>query len=431
MSGIIDELSGMTFIYHAAADPNNSADRLPPSNNVITGHFPSFIHILAEFGHFNTFELITDVLAGDNYGYIVTHDYKRCNRNETLLTHFQKYDLIPDKIKTLVREHRCKLIYDVTFEGYAEMRDFDDMYQLANFYEFPRNAVIYATGALGAASINLEYCRQKNLSRPIRIITVLEFVHYSKRRYSALLEPRRYVPLVKKFVCLNNVTRSHRSFAAAYILSNPELCDQFFLSYIDSNFAKNRLSYCEGTISNLADHPGVKLTPDDIRSISSKIPMILDRTFDPSTNGTSEEIRYYYDRSLFNLTTETSFFDSVVYNKSTLFQTEKAYKPVMYGQIPIIMGPPYIIQLMRNLKYDMFDDIVDHSYDQITDSIKRFNAIMAEVERLNNKYSIEDCDNLNVQLRIRFENNLSIFKKVKMSDAEMINNPTLTTYCKL
>jgi hypothetical protein len=68
------------------------------------------------------------------------------------------------------------------------------------------------------------------------------------------------------------------------------------------------------------------------------------------------------------------------------FITEKTWKVFTAGQIPVIIGPRGLVQRLRLLGFDMFDDIVDHSYDTADDSVRVFKAIesMHKVMSTNN-----------------------------------------------
>lgn len=44
------------------------------------------------------------------------------------------------------------------------------------------------------------------------------------------------------------------------------------------------------------------------------------------------------------------------------FLSEKSYKPLLAGQMPMIYGCPNIMQMYKDIGFDMFDDIFEHSY---------------------------------------------------------------------
>ena len=76
------------------------------------------------------------------------------------------------------------------------------------------------------------------------------------------------------------------------------------------------------------------------------------------------------------------------------FDTEKCMKPFYNLQFPIILGYDGIVDKLRKLGFDMFDDIIDHSYDKshdggLWDDIKydvaffKVNKIIIELKKLN------------------------------------------------
>lgn len=62
--------------------------------------------------------------------------------------------------------------------------------------------------------------------------------------------------------------------------------------------------------------------------------------------------------------------------------TEKSWVPFKTHQIPIYMANKGHVDQIRKLGFDVFDDIVDHSYDSIEDPIERIKLCIDELERL-------------------------------------------------
>jgi hypothetical protein len=66
-----------------------------------------------------------------------------------------------------------------------------------------------------------------------------------------------------------------------------------------------------------------------------------------------------YKKSLFSIIAETYIHNTIL--------SEKTFKIFAVGQIPIMCGAQHAIKHLRQLGFDVFDDIVDHSYDEIAD----------------------------------------------------------------
>ena len=64
-----------------------------------------------------------------------------------------------------------------------------------------------------------------------------------------------------------------------------------------------------------------------------------------------------YTDSYVNYVTETSIVDGLI------FSSEKTWKPVRAGQFAIWLSNPGHVKFLRSIGFDVFDDIIDHSYD--------------------------------------------------------------------
>jgi hypothetical protein len=115
---------------------------------------------------------------------------------------------------------------------------------------------------------------------------------------------------------------------------------------------------------------------------------------------------------LFNIAAETSSHTEYCGNTSqwrSVFLTEKTWKAIMQRQILIWYGVPGLVEHVRSLGFDTFDDILDHQYDTILDEAQRHQSVFDQISQLNDRYSLADCQTLRQQLRPRLEAN---FKKL-------------------
>ena len=97
------------------------------------------------------------------------------------------------------------------------------------------------------------------------------------------------------------------------------------------------------------------------------------------------EVPKTLQESYVNIVTESLFEDC---NKVHI--TEKSIRPFYFNQIPIILKSKHHIKNMREkFGFDFFDDIIDHSYDNISSDKERFYSIIKEIRRLfNNRQEI-------------------------------------------
>lgn len=88
-------------------------------------------------------------------------------------------------------------------------------------------------------------------------------------------------------------------------------------------------------------------------------------------------IKEPYENSYVNITTETIFFYRNVHI------TEKSFKPFAYYQFPLFLASHHHVKYLReNYNFDLFDDIIDHSYDNVVDNSDRLFKFVEEVKRI-------------------------------------------------
>ena len=89
-----------------------------------------------------------------------------------------------------------------------------------------------------------------------------------------------------------------------------------------------------------------------------------------------------------------------------VFITEKTWKPIAMQQLFLVFGDPGIIAALRQLGVDVFDDIVDHSYDNEPRWQQRLDMVHQSLEKLLSK----DLQLIYQQTKYRREQNQIRFK---------------------
>jgi len=101
--------------------------------------------------------------------------------------------------------------------------------------------------------------------------------------------------------------------------------------------------------------------------------------------------RSVYGACDINIVTES------LYNYYPGIITEKSIFAWLSYQVPIIVGYPGIVAHARQLGFDMFDDIVDHSYDQMPNHLRAQMAV-----ELNHHLLINGIDRARLQSRLEY-----------------------------
>jgi hypothetical protein len=102
-----------------------------------------------------------------------------------------------------------------------------------------------------------------------------------------------------------------------------------------------------------------------------------------------------------------------------LFVTEKTIKPFAMRQIPIFNTVKHHVKFLRTLGLDLFDDVIDQSYDNVDDPLQRVQAVAVQAE-IAYKRGFEYFRNI-PNIETRLEHNVECIRrrrKVKMQEAE-------------
>ena len=127
-------------------------------------------------------------------------------------------------------------------------------------------------------------------------------------------------------------------------------------------------------------------------------------------------------QALLNVVLETSYeflnshpdLEAVMWRAP--FLTEKTVKAFAIGQIPLILGPVGQVKMTRDLGFDLFDDIVDHSYDLIVDPYARIDQFTNSLKNFINQYPKDSLQELKNTLMPRFIKNLELAKAMHRSN---------------
>jgi len=116
-----------------------------------------------------------------------------------------------------------------------------------------------------------------------------------------------------------------------------------------------------------------------------------------------------YEEAYINIVTETYF------NETDIHISEKSFKPFYLNQLPIFLAKVnHVKTLKKEYGLDVFDDLIDHSYDNEIDNLKRLYMVYNEIKRLSEmsdvvkQYYLDNTD--------RILNNKNIIKEAWLSN---------------
>lgn len=228
-----------------------------------------------------------------------------------------------------------------------------------------------------------------------------------------------YDDLIAKSIDFSNVSLTKHFIALARrptkkrVLFVKELLDTFN----DSVRASCGVVQTVHTRTILMKSPKNIIGKTDTNTISNPIPKVIEPSFQELfapykypleiEEGPVGERQQHlaFDNKFFscmvNIVCETMENDTHPVNLS-----EKTFKAFAWHQIPIWHASPGTVNEVRKLGFDLFDDIIDHSYDNITDYDERKNKVINELKLFKNKFkTLEELTKLRQQILDRFTYN--------------------------
>jgi hypothetical protein len=217
-------------------------------------------------------------------------------------------------------------------------------------------------------------------------------------------------------ISLNRQMREHRITLVSY-LHGMDLQTHIHISavHLDSKCDCNLMDMVSWDFSNnimLRDTSikGFQYICENLSTINNEEPYNLQRT--PTTiEGAriniinfENKLRNLYENSYVELVTET------LYNAPSGIVTEKFLNSVYGCNFPIILSTPGTVDFLRNMGFDMFDDVVDHEYDAVGSPAMRMEvAIKANAKLfLNKEQTILHWESL----LSRFEKNIIVANNI-------------------
>lgn len=207
-----------------------------------------------------------------------------------------------------------------------------------------------------------------------RVHTIADEANDTIVRYNNLI----LHPPTHHYVCLNRLHRWQRYELVKGIIDN-DLLKYGAVSYSDGHFNfplivdYANVSYSQG---HVFDHPKIQ-------------------------------------GALFNIITETAYESNAHIKKSQEHplpgMSEKTFKAFILGQIPVWAAPYKSVECYRQLGFDVFDDIIDHSYDNTVDPEKRITQIINVIKNIC-LIDVNELSKLKTKLESRFKHN---FKRLK------------------
>jgi hypothetical protein len=226
-------------------------------------------------------------------------------------------------------------------------------------------------------------------------------------------EYKKLEPLTNKnlnskynYLSLNRNPRSHRAMSASLLhglgIQDHGLISCMFTDKIDDIFEYTGWQFTDSQneIKSTID-TGFKLLKNNKCLLTDKWEIYTETSNDNVSNFKNKLSNYYAD-TFVEIIAETSYTE-VAYNL-----TEKTLNSIYGYNFPIVLCSAGSVEFLRSMGMDVFDDIIDHSYDKIENPIDRlYCAISNNLEILTNNNRVKE---LWAKNQHRFANNVDFAK---------------------
>ena len=302
---------------------------------------------------------------------------------------FNEIDPIPQAVLSRIREKTAFLLITLPFESWLQLYKLSKIHAYLKKLNLPASQVIYLTGCLNARQLYKEYCNSIN-DLPA---CVMEY-NFSENlvMHSQLADKiKNYqyaaAPKKKTFLMFNRRWHPHRTLFF-YNINKRKILKDFYVSFGKKDPDHQEQSYSEILKNHYKDYFTFEnqepLDLSLLAEIDSMLPVYLD-TSDLVTSSLMfdefDSTRRLYNDSFIHIISETYFYTST--DNNILHLTEKTFKPIMYKQPFIMLGPPGMLKRLRQLGFKTFHDTWDESYDETLDHTERFYKILDLCENIS------------------------------------------------
>jgi hypothetical protein len=300
--------------------------------------------------------------------------------------HNNKKIYLPEEVAYNITHNNLKVIYLADHESPPDLEPFvivltnyikEHNWKEENFYIMSNNSMLYNLKTKLNSNINF-YKTNKLLKLVSDAINI-------KPNEEDIIFNKKFI-----FLCLNRQPHFHRVSLLTH-LKNLKLLENDIIdwslvidysAYTNDKIEIQSIKHLKGYI----DITNKSLIKDYLEILKTKKLSYYEQNVNWFDN-IEDYIQYdhltldSHKNSYINIVTESKFN----FVENDIHISEKSFKPFYYLQIPIFLATYNHVKMIRNeYEFDLFDDLIDHSYDDEIDDIKRFHMVLDEIKRLSN-----------------------------------------------
>ena len=230
----------------------------------------------------------------------------------------------------------------------------------------------------------------------------------------------------KLYINLNRVPKAHRIRLMIRLMEN-NLLDKGHnsLMFFPPGVRKmNRI-----LLDDMKEHQPIekfsrtfpKENKESLRQLNGLLPMTADFhkpggdgfNFGQLISGPSKLMNDSY----FSIVTESHYREYCGFLSS-----EKIMKPLINMQPFFVLGQPYTLKYLQDSGFKTFGDIIDESYDNEVDDVKRFNMVTDEIVKLFTENSLDEIHDIYYSIVHILEHNVKHAEKYVQNELKIIKD---------
>lgn len=331
---------------------------------------------------------------------------------------FMEMNPCPENVLERIRNKTAYLLIAIPFESPLEETLLNCIHNYFVKKDLPATQIIYQTCCLNGQELYETFCKKINDVPRLNFEYMAEnFLMHCILAQMIKKDENHVKSLNKDFLMFNRrwLSHPHRTLFL-YNIFQRNIIENFYISFNKSDVDHNT-NYTDAVKTHFCNFYNKEIDNEIVETIEDKLPLLLDTNDLVSSNLMFEQFsdtKYFYDTSLVHIVSETYFYSNIIH------LTEKTFKPMLYQQPFIMLGPPFMLKKLRELGFRTFHEVWDESYDENINHNERLEQILVLVETIV-KMSKEEKNELVVKCKKIVEHNFTLLKNFKSNKLTISN----------
>lgn len=292
-------------------------------------------------------------------------------------------------------DSNCKIMLDYCEEGIADCVMFDDLHS----WIIENNLIgriLYNTSSVNIKELYLKWCVRNKTTPAMETVSYGYFFNaiFPRKQWIKGNKLLAHYPdsdwsdRLQRFICLNRRPWPHRVLLLT-LLKHYDIINDGAVS-MPKHFSEPEINWSENEFNIVQNWNNLKESvngyfdnlDNDFWAMYNSLPKIADTTKFEVNQALDLNLGFYQNYPI-NLISETFFFTD------SIFPSEKIWKPMLMGQIFIVMSSAGYLQALRNFGFKTFHPFINEEYDLMNDPIERSHAIVKSLKEIVNLSTVD------------------------------------------